>query len=144
MALNHTRPVNLFDTQQDSYSRLLKSLAEQRSASLPGYRIKLLDGNCIEKSQHRIKELRSVAAGPLPGKSLVVYDPRLRLPIDVFPCEDGHAQERSLLSAVLQTVMSKDVWAADRNFCILDFTCGIASKGAFFVIRDTKNTRPNP
>ena len=25
---------------------------------LPGYRVKLLDGNCIEASEHRIKELR--------------------------------------------------------------------------------------
>ncbi len=43
-----------------------------------------------------------MAAGPLPGKSLVVYDPGVRLPIDVFPCEDGHAQERSLLKTVLK------------------------------------------
>jgi hypothetical protein len=46
----------------------------------------------------------------LPGKSLVVYDPRLRLPVDVFPCEDGHAQERSLLDQVLQTVQAQDAW----------------------------------
>jgi len=89
---------------------------------LPGKRIKQLDGNCIEKTEHRIQELRSIAAGPLPGKSLVVYDPILRLPIDVFPCEDGHAQERSLLRMVLQTVKKNDVWVADRNFCTIDFT----------------------
>jgi len=41
---------------------------------LPGYRVKLLDGNCIEASEHRISELRELAAGALPGKSLVVYD----------------------------------------------------------------------
>jgi IS4 transposase len=27
----------------------------------------------------------------------VVLDPALRMPIDVFPCEDGHTQERALL-----------------------------------------------
>lgn len=106
---------------------------------LPGYRVKLLDGNCIEKTQHRLKELRTLAAGPLPGKSLVVYDPVRRLPIDVFPCEDGHAQERSLLKTVLPTVAPKDVWVADRNFCTLDFTCGIDARGAFFIIREHKN-----
>ena len=31
------------------------------------------------------------------GKSLVVYDPVLRLPVGVFPCEDGHAQERCFI-----------------------------------------------
>ncbi len=106
---------------------------------LPGLRIKLLDGNCIEKSQHRIEELRFISAGPLPGKSLVVYDPLLRLPIDVFPCEDGHAQERSLLKTVLLTIQTDDVWVADRNFCTVEFTCGIKTRGAFFVIREHKN-----
>ncbi len=105
---------------------------------LPGLRVKLLDGNCIEKSHHRIKELRSLSAGPLPGKSLVVYDPAMRLPIDVFPCEDGHSQERSLLKEVLSTIEPKDAWIADRNYCTLDFTCSIASKKAYFAIREHK------
>jgi hypothetical protein len=49
----------------------------------------------------------------------------LRLPIDVFPCEDGHAQERSLLKAVYPTVEINDAWVADRNFCIIEFTCNL-------------------
>ena len=40
-----------------------------------------------------------VNAAPLPGHSLVVLDPR-ELVVDVFPCEDAHAQERSLLTGV--------------------------------------------
>jgi IS4 transposase len=108
----------------------------KQASPLPGKRIKLLDGNCIEKSHRRIKELRSMAAGPLPGKSLVVYDPLLHLPIDVFPCEDGHAQERSLLKTVLDTMDSNDVWIADRNFCVVEFTCGIKKRRAWFVIRE--------
>ncbi len=118
---------------------LIKKLGGTVRSPLPGKRIKLLDGNCIEKSQHRLEELRQIAAGPLPGKSLVVYDPVLRLPIDVFPCEDGHAQERSLLKAVLLTVDPADVWVADRNFCVIEFTCGIDSQDAYFVIREHKN-----
>ena len=106
---------------------------------LPGYRVKLLDGNCIEASEHRIKELRTLAAGALPGKSLVVLDPALHLPIAVFPCEDGHAQERSLLGEVLKTVAPRDVWVADRNFCTLSFLLGIALVGGFFAIREHKN-----
>ncbi len=105
---------------------------------MPGLRIKLLDGNCIQKSQHRIEELRFISTGPLPGKSLVAYDSVLRLPIDVFPCEDGHAQERSLLKTVLLTIERADVWIANRNFCIVSFTCGIETRGAFFVIREHK------
>jgi hypothetical protein len=118
---------------------IIKKLHGTNPDLLSGLRVKLLDGNCIEKSHHRIKELRSLTAGPLPGKSLVVFDPAMRLPIDVFPCEDGHSQERSLLKAVLLTVEPKDAWIADRNFCTVDFTCSIASKKAYFVIREHKN-----
>ena len=123
---------------------IIKGLSGLKPSLLPGFRVKLLDGNCIEKSHHRIKELRTLAAGPLPGKSLVVYDPCLSIPIDVFPCEDGHAQERSLLPTVLESVESDDAWIADRNFCTIDFTTGIAEKGAFFVIREHKNYPSNP
>ena len=106
---------------------------------LPGYNAKLLDGNCIEASEHRIQELRSISAGALPGKSLVVYDPVLRIPVNVFPCEDGHAQERSLLNGVSQTVNEMDLWIADRNFCTIGFTCGIDDKDAYFVFRQHGN-----
>ncbi len=105
---------------------IINSLKGTRPSPLPGKNVKLLDGNCIEASDHRLKELRTIASGALPGKSLVVYDPVLRIPFDVFPCEDGHAQERSLLGDVLETVKKDDLWVADRNFCIVSFTCGIA------------------
>jgi len=118
---------------------LIKELGGTVPSPLPGLRTRLLDGNCIEKTEHRIKELRSIAAGPLPGKSLVVYDPVLRLPVEVFPCEDGHAQERSLLNEVLLTIKLDEVWIADRNFCTVEFTCGIDSRRAFFIIREHKN-----
>jgi hypothetical protein len=40
------------------------------------------------------------------------------MPIDVFPCEDGHAQERSLLSDVLETYIPQQ---GDGKFRILGF-----------------------
>lgn len=57
------------------------------------------------------------------------------LAIDVFPDEDGYAGERGLLNAVLDTVVSNDVWVSDRNMCTRSFLFGIAQKQAFFVIR---------
>ncbi len=75
----------------------------------------------------------------MPGKSLVVLDPALGLAIDIFPCEDGHAQERSLLSAVLETVEASDLWIGDRNFCTTDLVFGIENKQASFIIRQHQN-----
>lgn len=91
---------------------------------LPGYKIRVLDGNCLEKTDHRLKVLRTIGAGALPGKSLVVLDPELRLAINVFPCEDGHAQERSLFDEVLKTVKAGELWIGDRNMCTLGFLFG--------------------
>jgi hypothetical protein len=71
----------------------------------------------------------------LPGKSLVIYEPELEIATDVFPCEDGHAQERSLLSAVLPTVVPKDLVIMDRNFCVRDFLHGIVARDAYFICR---------
>jgi hypothetical protein len=109
---------------QQSEAIILEMKGELPSI-LPGYRTTLLDGNCIEASHHRLKVLRDTKAGALPGKSLMVFDPQLELAIDVFPCEDGHAQERSLLDKVLKTLMHKDLWVTDRNFCTQDFLFGI-------------------
>jgi Transposase DDE domain len=102
---------------------------------LSGYRVKIIDGNCIEASERRLKELRVGQAGALPGKALVVFEPAQGLVTDVFPCEDGHAQERSLFGAVLETVHAGDLWIEDRNFCTCGFLCSIDTRGAFFIAR---------
>ncbi len=120
----------------DETSALIKEMKAEHPEWITGYRAKLLDGNCIEATEHRLKVLRNTKAGALPGKSLVVFDPQTEIAIDVFPCEDGHAQERSLLEAVLKTVKEKDLWVADRNFCVQSFLFGINDKKAVFIIRE--------
>jgi hypothetical protein len=97
--------------------------------------VKIIDGNCIEASERRLKALREVQAGALPGKALVVYEPMTGLVSDVFPCEDGHAQERSRLGQVLETVHGHDLWIQDRNFCTCAFLCEIDRRGAGFITR---------
>ena len=113
----------------------IRHLQATRPDLLPGYRVKILDGNAIAASEHRLSVLRQTGSAPLPGQSLVVLDPALMLAVDIFPCEDGHAQERSLFEQVLPTVEVDDVWLADRNFCTLKFLFGIAAHQAYFIIR---------
>ena len=104
-------------------------------ALLPGYRVKIVDGNHLRRTERRIAELRELNAAPLPGHAAVVLDPRLRLVIDVLPCEDAHAQERTLLPELLETVEARDLWIADRNFCTTDYLLGIALRRGYFAIR---------
>ena len=114
---------------------VLEQLQGGKPPLLPGYRVRMLDGNHLAKTDRRLKPLRGLRPGPLPGQALVVYDPQWCLVTDMLCCEDGHAQERSLLKEVLPLVQANDVWVADRNFCTTDFFFGIAARGAFFAIR---------
>jgi hypothetical protein len=102
---------------------------------LPGYCCRVLDGNHLSATEHRITELRTTWAGALPGKVLVVLDPERMLAENVFLAEDGHAQERSLLDAVIATIRPRELWIADRNFCTLKFLFEIARRLGFFAIR---------
>ena len=117
------------------HAEIITELKGEKEPLISGYRIKMLDGNCIEATEHRLDVLRETSAGPLPGKLLVVYDPVTELAIDVFPCEDGHSQERSLLSQILPSVEKQDVWLMDRNFCVRSFLFGIKDKNGFFIVR---------
>jgi len=123
---------------------MIETMHGERPALLPGYRVKYLDGNCLAATEHRLKPLRDTAAGPLPGKSLVVFDAQLGIAADVFPCADGHAQERALLGDVIPTVQAKDVWVADRNFCVTHFLFGIHRRQAYFIIREHAGITPKP
>lgn len=102
---------------------------------LPGYRVKIVDGNHLRRTDRRIGELREMNVAPLPGKALAILDPRLRLVIDVIPCEDGHAQERRLFPELAKTIERGDVIIADRNFCTARFLFAFFSNKAFFIIR---------
>jgi Transposase DDE domain len=107
----------------------------RRQPWLPGYTMRILDGNHLSATEHRLEPLRTIWDAPLPGRALVVLEQETGLATDVFLTPDGHAQERSLLDEVLQTVRERDVWMADRNFCTQKFMFEIARKSAFFIIR---------
>lgn len=108
-------------------------------AMVPSYRVRVIDGNHLACTERRLEVLRGSIAGPLPGHSLVVLDPALMLATHMLPCEDGHAQERSLTPGVLAIVEPRDIWVADRNFCTTPLLFGIQSRGGFFVIRHHAN-----
>ena len=114
---------------------LIRQMKGTRTPLLKGYRCRILDGNHLNGTDHRLKVLRQTNAGALPGHSLVLLDPETMLIVDVFPCADGHAQERSVLPSVLPSIFPKDLLIADRNFCTTQFLFGIHRKDAFFAIR---------
>jgi Transposase DDE domain len=141
--LDHTEPAVSAALVHHTGERLIPVLQQLDAGlppRLPGYRVRILDGNHLAATQHRLKELQGLRAGPLPGQALVAYDPQWAMVTAVIPCEDGHAQERALLGEVLPLVQPRDVWVADRNFCTTDFLFGIAARQGFFVIRQHAQT----
>ena len=72
----------------------IRRLKGTRPPLLKGYTVKILDGIPLS-TDRRLKVLRDVAAGPLPGQTLVVLEPETGLATAVVCGEDGHAQERS-------------------------------------------------
>src|SRR4051794_13601466 len=103
---------------------------------LPGYRVRILDGNHLAATEHRLKETRRQAAAPLPGLALVLFDPEADLVTDVLLEEDGHAQERAMLNDVIGRLNARDLVVADRNMCVRRFLLGIIGRGGFFAIRE--------
>jgi IS4 transposase len=114
---------------------VVKALGASHPRWVPGYQIKVLDGNHLSATEHRLKDLRGTWAAPLPGQALVVLDQQRMLITDVILSEDGHAQERSLIPAVLQRVEADQLWIEDRNFCTLGLLFGMHRRGAAFVVR---------
>ena len=116
-------------------SELIDRCKGLRRPLLKGYRTRILDGNHLGKTNHRLKVLRNTAAGALPGQALALLDPQRMVIDEVVLCEDGHAQERSLLNYVLPLLAKYDLLIADRNFCTLAFLFGIMARRARFLIR---------
>lgn len=115
---------------------VITQLQAQLPPLIPNYSTRIVDGNALAATDHRLKVLRETRGGPLPGKSLAVLDYEYDLLTNLIPCEDGHAQERSLSDALLALVEKGQVWMADRNFCTKKILSGIVARGGDFLIRE--------
>jgi hypothetical protein len=113
-----------------------------RNEILPGYRMRVLDGNVLTGTDHRLTPLRRWLNACLPGKSLVMYEPGLGLVTDLVLCEDAYIQERALLKQILPRLQAKDLVVADRNFCTTRFVFGVHAQKAFTIVRQHKTNLP--
>jgi hypothetical protein len=126
----------------------LRQIMEQMNATLPGplpgYDVRIVDGNCLSGTQHRLKELRTLGDAALPGHTVAVLNPHVELVEDLIVCEDGHANQKPLYIQLLEQVRRGQCWIADRDYSTLDFLFGIAERNAYFVIRQHGVLRGTP
>jgi hypothetical protein len=123
---------------------ILQALPLPREEAISGLRLRMLDGNFLAGTEHRLNCLRDSGAGALPGMSLVVRDGDTGLLTDIVPCEDAYTNERSLFERVLPLVRPNDLWLADCNFCTLDYLQGITKREGFFLVRHHGGTQLTP
>ena len=111
---------------------------------LSGYRVKIVDGNHLSATEHRLKELRQEWDAALPGKAVVILDAATMSISDVYVNEDGHSQECEQIPALLDRVEASELWLADRHYSTLGMMMGVAERGACFLIRQHGAFKPQP
>jgi IS4 transposase len=144
--VNHAEPEVLQALVQGSAERLAPVIAPLRESVArwaPGYRLRIVDGNHLPASEKRLGPLRGFRGAALPGQSLVVFDPDLDLVVDMEPGEDGHAQERTMLPAVLARAQPGDLWIGDRNFSTRAAIFAVVARRAAFLFRE-HGVSPSP
>ncbi len=136
--LNATDPgvcAGLVTHAAERMRRIVEELNVAERPLIPGYQTRILDGNQLAATEHRLQELRTIASGPLPGKALVVYSADCGLITDVYCSQDSYTQERRMALEVLDNIEPGELWIADRNFCTAAFLWQIQASGAFFLVR---------
>jgi len=107
---------------------------------IPGLNLYYLDGNHFGATEHRLATLRTTREGALPGQALALLDAQRELVLELIPCEDAYAQERSLLPELLLHIVAGMVIVADRSFCTTQFLFGLRNRGAYFIVRQHAST----
>jgi IS4 transposase len=135
--LQHIEPVVCEELVRRSTEELTEvvTFLGRREEPIAGYRLRIVDGNVLAHSEHRLQELRGCAAAAMPGKSLVLYDYATDLISDLVTCEDGEANERRLLPQLLDKVQVGDLIMADRNFSTMLMLTELVQRKATFLIR---------
>ena len=135
--VSRTEPALLRALVTGSAERLVPTIKELgHSAILPGWQLRVVDGNHLPSSEKRLGALRRERGAARPGFSVVVYDPDLDQVVDLQPCEDAYASERVSVLPLLEKASAGQLWMADRLYCTLPVMGACEDTGASFIIRE--------
>ena len=144
--LNHTEPA-VPEALVAHTARRLGAVFDEwpgREQPFEGFRLKVVDGNYLAGTDHRLKVMRGHGAAALPGMAIVVQDYGTGLVTDLIAAEDAYVNERALADRLLERVSAGEVIVADRNFCMRGLFEGIAERRACFVIRHHEGSALEP
>lgn len=144
--IRHTEPTLVRALVTGSAARLgevLRPMIANKAPTVPGYQLRIVDGSHLPGTEKRLKPLRDFGGAPLPGHSLVVYDPDLQIIVDLEPCEDAYTQERVVMSPLLDRARPGELWIADRAFSTRAIIAGWNRSGCSFIVRE-HSSAPHP
>lgn len=136
--LNRTEPRISSALVHAAYQRMkltIDRLGVARPALVRGYHTRIVDGNHLAATEHRLEPLRQMSGAPLPGVAIVVYDRERELIESVDLDEDAYTQERALVLGALDRAQAKELWIADSHFCFTVFVWRLATVGAAYLVR---------
>jgi IS4 transposase len=131
--VSRTEPALLRALVIGSAQRLAPTIEELGcSAILPGWQLRVVDGNHLPSSEKRLGALRRERGAARPGFSVVIYDPDLDQVIDLQPCEDAYVSVLPLL----EKARADQLWMADRLYCTFPVMEACEDAGTSFIIRE--------
>jgi hypothetical protein len=107
---------------------------------IPGYSARIIDGNVLSGTEHRIEPLRTTWSAGLPGMSLAIYQVATGLITELILAEDAHTQERALFDRI--RIEPGRLYIVDRNFCVRSLLFRISTGDAFFLARWHRSSLP--
>src|SRR6185436_14982754 len=122
---------------------VFEQLGHGRAPWVPGYQVRIVDGNHLPATDKRLAAVRDFRGAALPGHALVVFDPDRDLVVDLMPYEDAHTQERAVVSPLLEQACVGQLWIFDRNFSTSTVLFALCRQGAAVLVREHGCT-PNP
>ena len=135
--VKRTEPAVLRALVQGSAQRLAPVAADAASvSSLPGWQLRVFDGNHLPASEKRLGPLRGFRGAALPGHTVVVYDPDTALVCDIVACEDAYESERTGAAELIAQAQAGQAWIGDRHFCTQPLLQGLHERGASFIVRE--------
>src|ERR1700712_4853422 len=135
--INRTEPGILRALVRGSPERLAPvAAAVDGGTTLPGWHLRVLDGNHLSASEKRLAPLRGHRGAALPGQTLVVYDPDSGLATDLVASEDAHQSERALVAPLPDSAQPGQLWIGDRHFCTGPILQGWDKSRSGFIVRE--------
>jgi hypothetical protein len=121
---------------------VVDELGTAHAPLFPGLETRILDGNHLAATDHRVGPLRRMGGGALPGVAVVVLDRERELFHSVELSEDAYTQERVLALELIGRAKQGELWIGDRNFCTSANVWQLDHAGAAYLFRRHKANVP--